>query len=82
MIKMIQLQFYVCDIELFDNISVGCISKLLNGIRLMILQEKTEAEMKQFRKALNFKAAPMPSFYNAAKASRPDGSKVNKFIAF
>ena len=46
----------------------------------MLLQEKTEAEMKQLRKALNFKAAPMPSFYNVATASRPDANKVNKFI--
>ncbi|KAG7973735.1 hypothetical protein I3843_06G011500, partial [Carya illinoinensis] len=48
-------------------------------------QEKTEAEIKQFRRSLNFKATPMPSFYHVAVPRRSDGkkapssnSKVNK----
>ncbi|KAF8021293.1 hypothetical protein BT93_G1658 [Corymbia citriodora subsp. variegata] len=40
-------------------------------------QEETEAEMKQFRKSLNFKAMPMPSFYRATLPSRSDGNKAS-----
>ncbi|KAF5451019.1 hypothetical protein F2P56_031322 [Juglans regia] len=39
-------------------------------------QEKTEAEIKQFRRSLNFKATPMPSFYHAAVSPGSDGKKA------
>ncbi|TXG57225.1 hypothetical protein EZV62_018538 [Acer yangbiense] len=39
-------------------------------------QEKTEAEIKQFRKSLNFKATPMPSFYHVSVTPGSDGNKT------
>ncbi|XP_065855812.1 protein WVD2-like 7 isoform X2 [Euphorbia lathyris] len=39
-------------------------------------QEKTDAEIKQFRKSLNFKATPMPSFYHGAASPVCNGNKV------
>ncbi|XP_059447934.1 protein WVD2-like 7 isoform X2 [Corylus avellana] len=39
-------------------------------------QEKTEAEIKQFRRSLNFKAMPMPSFYHVAVSPGSDGKKA------
>ncbi|KAJ7954222.1 protein WVD2-like 7 isoform X1 [Quillaja saponaria] len=41
-----------------------------------ISQEKTEAEIKSFRKSLNFKATPMPSFYHASVYPVSDGNKA------
>ncbi|KAB1205706.1 Protein WAVE-DAMPENED 2 [Morella rubra] len=39
-------------------------------------QEQIEAEIKQFRRSLNFKATPMPSFYHVDASPGSDGKKV------
>ncbi|KAL4178972.1 hypothetical protein AMTRI_Chr13g84880 [Amborella trichopoda] len=39
-------------------------------------QVETEAEIKQLRRRLNFKATPMPSFYNETTVRSPDIKKV------
>ncbi|XP_011023253.1 PREDICTED: uncharacterized protein LOC105124804 isoform X2 [Populus euphratica] len=40
-------------------------------------QEKAESEIKQFRKSLNFKATPMPSFYHVAVPPASNENKVS-----
>ncbi|KAB5544827.1 hypothetical protein DKX38_012939 [Salix brachista] len=39
-------------------------------------EEKTEDEIKQFRKSLNFKATPMPPFYHVAAPPASNGNKL------
>ncbi|XP_020686732.1 protein WVD2-like 7 isoform X2 [Dendrobium catenatum] len=44
-------------------------------------EEVKEAEMKQFRKSLNFKATPMPSFYHETASKVSEGKKTSTILA-
>ena len=55
--------------------------QVINRFKLTV-QEKTEAEIRQFRRSLNFKATPMPSFYHDAVSPAPDGNKVRKKLSY
>ena len=44
----------------------------------LYLQEETEAEIKQLRRSLNFRATPMPSFYHEGMQRDSDRNKVWK----
>lgn len=43
---------------------------------LLYEQEERDAELKQLRKSLSFKATPMPSFYHGAAPKARAGKKV------
>lgn len=46
------------------------------------LQEEAKTEIKQFRKSLNFKATPMPKFYNGAARGGTNSKKVHNHFSF
>lgn len=41
-----------------------------------LMQEQKEAEIKRLRQSLNFKATPMPGFYQGQRTSKSDSIKV------
>lgn len=45
------------------------------------LQEEAKTEIKQLRKNLNFKATPMPSFYNGAARGATSRKKVHNHLS-